>query len=79
VYVGDINGHDAAVYLCEKSPNMRVLMVAGLPADPRIEIWTLDENFMVFPQPFAPADLTARVKEMLAAPISGDRRLKPRG
>jgi DNA-binding response OmpR family regulator len=79
VYVGDINGHDAAVYLCEKCPSMRVLMVAGLPADPRIDLWTTDETFMVFPEPFAPAELVARVKEILAAEVSGDRRPKSRG
>jgi DNA-binding response OmpR family regulator len=67
VYVGDINGHDAALYLCEKNPHMRVLMVAGLPADSRIEIRTTGENFMVFPKPFAPAELVACVKEVLAA------------
>jgi two-component system, OmpR family, response regulator len=67
VYVGDINGHDAAQYLCQKWPHMRVLIVAGLPADSRIEIRTTGENFMVFPKPFAPAELAACVKEVLAA------------
>jgi DNA-binding response OmpR family regulator len=66
VYVADINGHDAALYLCQKCPSMRVLMVAGLPADQRIEARTTDEKFMVFPKPFAPAELAARVKEILA-------------
>jgi DNA-binding response OmpR family regulator len=67
VYVGDINGRDAALYLCQKSPRMRVLMVAGLPGDQRIEAWTIDEGVEVFPKPFAPAELTARVKEILQA------------
>jgi DNA-binding response OmpR family regulator len=64
-YVGDINGHDAALYLCQKCPSMRVVMIAGLPADQRIEAWTTDENFMVFPKPFAPAELIAKVREIL--------------
>jgi DNA-binding response OmpR family regulator len=68
VYVADINGHDAALYLCQKCPGMRVLMVAGLPADPRIELRTTGEGFMVFPGPFAPAELAARVKEILKSP-----------
>jgi CheY-like chemotaxis protein len=67
VYVADINGHDAALYLCQKSPQMRVLMVAGLPADSRIELRTTGEGFKVFPKPFAPADLVLSVKEALTA------------
>ncbi len=65
VYVGDINGHDAAVYLCEKCPSMKVLMIAGVPADARVELRTTGEGFAVFPEPFAPAALTASVKELL--------------
>jgi two-component system OmpR family response regulator len=67
VYVADITGHDAAVYLCQKNPRMRVLMVGGIPADQRMVIRTTGEGFWVFPQPFAPADLVAKVKEVLAA------------
>jgi DNA-binding response OmpR family regulator len=66
VSVGQVNGHDAAVYLREKCPSMRVLMIAGLPADERVEIWTKGEGFSVFPEPFAPAQLTASVREILA-------------
>lgn len=66
-YVAHIDGHAAALYLRQKCPSMRVLIVAGLPADQRIEGRTTDEGFMVFPQPFAPADLVARVKEILEA------------
>jgi two-component system cell cycle sensor histidine kinase/response regulator CckA len=66
-YVADINGHDAALYLCERCPTMRVLMVAGLPDDQRIEIRTTGAGFMVFPRPFTPSDLAARVKEILKA------------
>ena len=65
VYVANINGHDAALYLCQRCPSMRVLMVAGVPADQRIENRTTGEGFLVFPPPFAPADLTAKVREIL--------------
>ena len=64
-YVADIDGHGAALYLCQKCPSMRVLMVAALPAYQRIEAPTTDEGFMVFPKPFAPAELAARVREIL--------------
>ena len=64
-YVADINGHDAALYLCKKCPSMRVLMVAGLPADQRIDARTTGEGFMVFPKPFAPAELVGEVRAIL--------------
>jgi DNA-binding NtrC family response regulator len=64
-YVADISGHDAAIYLSKKSPNMKVLMVAGLPDDQRMEALTTDESFAVFPKPFPPADLVAKVSEVL--------------
>jgi DNA-binding response OmpR family regulator len=67
VYVADISGHDAAVYLTQRCPDMRVLMVAGMPADARMEIRTTGEGFWVFPKPFAAADLAAKVKEILEA------------
>jgi DNA-binding response OmpR family regulator len=67
VYVADIAGHDAAVYLRQKCPHMRVLMMVGVPDDQRIEARTTDEGFMVFPKPFAPAELVVKVKEILEA------------
>ncbi len=65
VYVADIDGHDAAVYLSQKVPNMLVLMMAGLPDDQRIALEMVDEHFDVFPPPFPPAELAAKVKELL--------------
>jgi two-component system phosphate regulon response regulator OmpR len=67
IYVADITGHDAAVYLCQKNPRMKVLMVAGMPADARMEIRTTGEGFWVFPEPFAAAELAAKVREVLEA------------
>src|SRR5579871_4486708 len=65
VYVANINGHDAAVYLRQKCPALRVLMVAGVPDDPRMDVRIANEGFLIFPRPFAPADLVARVNEIL--------------
>ncbi len=67
VYVADINGHDAALYLRQRHPHMKVLMVAGVPEDQRIEGRTADEGFAIFPPPFAPAALIARIKHILGA------------
>ncbi|HUO27942.1 MAG TPA: response regulator [Bryobacteraceae bacterium] len=64
VYVAHLDGRDAARYLCQKNPGMRVLMVAGMPADQRVEERTTGEGFLVFPRPFAPAELAAKVKEI---------------
>jgi two-component system phosphate regulon response regulator OmpR len=65
VYVANINGHDAALYLRQKCPSLRVLMVAGVPEDQRIDVRITNEGFLIFPRPFAPAELVARVKEIL--------------
>ena len=69
VYVADITGHDAAVYLSQKNPHMSVLMVAGIPDDERMEVRTTGEGFWVFPKPFASAELVAKVKEVLQADV----------
>jgi DNA-binding response OmpR family regulator len=65
VYVANINGHDAALYLRQKCPGLRVLMVAGVPDDQRIDARITDEGFLIFPRPFAAAELIARLKEIL--------------
>jgi DNA-binding response OmpR family regulator len=65
VYVANINGHEAALYLRQKCPALRVLMVAGVPVDQRIDVRTTNEGFLIFPPPFAPAALVARIKEIL--------------
>ncbi|HVN06248.1 MAG TPA: response regulator [Bryobacteraceae bacterium] len=67
VYLAHLDGRDAARYLCQKNPGMRVLMVAGVPADQRVEDRTTGEGFLVFPKPFDPADLAAKVKEILSS------------
>jgi len=65
VYVANINGHDAALYLRQKCPALRVLFVAGVPDDERLDARITNEGFLIFPPPFAPAQLVARVNEIL--------------
>jgi DNA-binding NtrC family response regulator len=67
VYVADIDAHDAAVYLCQKCPNMKVLVVAGLPDDQRVVQWITGEGFGLFPTPFPRSDLVAKVRQVLEA------------
>jgi DNA-binding response OmpR family regulator len=68
-YVSEIPGHDAAVYLRDRCPALRVLMVAGLPDDDRIDIRAVIENFSTFPKRFTAAELAQKVKEVLAVPV----------
>jgi DNA-binding NtrC family response regulator len=64
-YIAEISGHDAAQYLCNRCPKMRVLIVAGLPQDQRTHNRTIGEGYEVFPEPFSPDALVEKVKEML--------------
>jgi DNA-binding NtrC family response regulator len=68
-YVSEMAGHDAAVYLRDRCPLMRVLMVAGFPDDDRIETRAANQNFHTFPKRFTASDLAQKVKEVLAAPL----------
>jgi DNA-binding response OmpR family regulator len=64
-YVESIPGHQAARYLRERNPRMAILIVAGLPADDRIEIRAELENFEIFPAPFPVAQLVEKVEAIL--------------
>jgi len=66
-YVETITGHEAAKYLHTRAPGMRVLMVAGLLADDRLEYRAELEKVEIFPQPFTARELLAKVKAVLAS------------
>jgi len=66
-YVADLPGLEAAKYLHSKCPTMRVLMVAGLIDDDRLEIRVELQGFKIFPKPFTAAQLLTEVKEVLGA------------
>jgi DNA-binding NtrC family response regulator len=66
-YVADLPGIEAAKYLHGKCPSMRVLMVAGLLDDDRLENPLALQGFKFFPKPFTAAQLLAEVKEVLSA------------
>ncbi len=66
-YVESISGYDAAKYLRSRCTDMRVLMVAGLLADDRLQYRAELEKVELFPKPFTAAELLARVKEVLTA------------
>lgn len=65
-YVETISGHEAAKYLHDRCPDMRVLMVAGLLSDERLRYRAELEKMSIFPKPFSDAELLAKVKEVLS-------------
>jgi CheY-like chemotaxis protein len=65
-YVETISGHDAARYLQSRCLSMRVLMVAGLPADDRLQYRAELEKLEIFPQPFTGLQLIEKVKKVLS-------------
>jgi CheY-like chemotaxis protein len=64
-YIEGIPGHDAAKYLRTKCPGIRVLMVGGLVDDDRLQHRAELHRFEVFPKPYSPAELLAKVNEVL--------------
>jgi CheY-like chemotaxis protein len=68
-YVESISGNDAAKYLQGRCLTMRILMVAGLLADDRLQYRAELENVAVFPQPFTGAELLGKVQQVLSAPV----------
>ena len=65
LYLPATTGHDAARLLRKTCPNIRVLMVAGLPDDRSVCDRAEDEDFDLFPKPFAADDLAKKVREVL--------------
>ncbi len=64
-YVETISGNQAAKYLQSKCLSMRILMVAGLLADDRLQYRAELEKVEVFPQPFTSDELLAKVEAVL--------------
>jgi DNA-binding response OmpR family regulator len=69
-YVETITGHDAAKYLQARCPTMRILMVAGLLDDNRLEYRAELEKVQIFPKPFTAHELLNKVRELLHEPRS---------
>jgi CheY-like chemotaxis protein len=65
LYIPGTSGHDATQLLRSMCPNMRVMIVAGLPDDRLIHDRTKGEGFVAFPKPFLPKQLTEKVKDVL--------------
>lgn len=68
-YVETISGDQAGKYLRSRVPGMRILMVAGLLADDRLQDRADLEKVAVFPQPFTGAELLSKVQAVLGVPV----------
>jgi DNA-binding response OmpR family regulator len=67
-YVETISGHQAAKYLQARCLTMRILMVAGLLADDRLQYRAELEKVAIFPQPFTGDQLLNKVQAVLSEP-----------
>lgn len=67
-YVESITGDQAARYLQARCLSMRILMLAGLLADDRLQYRAELERVAIFPQPFTGAELLDKVREILSVP-----------
>jgi DNA-binding NtrC family response regulator len=67
-YVETLSGHQAAKYLQTRCPSMRILMVAGLLADDRLQYRADLEKVEIFPKPFTGDQLLEKVQQVLSVP-----------
>jgi DNA-binding response OmpR family regulator len=67
-YVESLPGHEAAMYLRTKCPEMRVLMLGGLLDDERLAYRAEQQGFEVFPKPYSAAVLLEEVRLVLSKP-----------
>jgi two-component system KDP operon response regulator KdpE len=71
VYLPGISGHEAMKKLKEYCPKVPVLMVSGLPDSAVIRDWLEEDGFDIFPKPFTPHTLLAKVEEVISARGNG--------
>ena len=67
-YIESLPGHEAAMYLRTKCPEMRVLMLGGLLDDERLQYRAALQGFEIFPKPYTAAVLLQKVKDVLSKP-----------
>ena len=67
-YIESLPGHEAAMYLRTKCPEMRVLMLGGLLDDERLAYRAEQQGFEVFPKPYTAAALLEEVRRVLGKP-----------
>ena len=64
-YIEEISGYEAAKFLRTKCNGLRVLMVAGIIDDDRLEYRLALDGFEIFPKPYTADALLQKVKDVL--------------
>jgi len=67
-HVQNMPGHDAAVYIRKKCPQMKVLILGGLLDDIRLKNREVLQGFDIFPKPYPAAELLDKIEEVLKRP-----------
>jgi CheY-like chemotaxis protein len=70
VVMPGVNGPELADRLLAKDPGLRVLFTAGMPDSPLIRTRVANRGFDLIAKPFLPAQLAARISEVLGAPAN---------
>lgn len=70
-YISSMSGAAAAKHLRTKCPGLAVLMVDGFMRDDRLRVQSEVHDLHLFPKPFAPEELLAKVKEVFSARPGG--------
>jgi DNA-binding NtrC family response regulator len=65
VFLNGITGCEAMRQIKDRYPDVRVLMVSGVPDDVAILESSKMDGFDVFPKPFKARDLVAKVQQVL--------------
>ena len=65
VLLPGITGHEAMKLLRSQCPGTPVLMMSGVPDSDVIQQWALEKGFDVFPKPFHPDELLAKVESVM--------------
>jgi hypothetical protein len=66
-YIGTMTGAAAAKELRIRCPGLPVLMVDGFMHDDRLRVESEVHDLQLFPEPFVPEDLVAKVAEVFRA------------
>jgi len=65
VFLKETRGHDVIQRLRSEFPELRVLLVSGLPDDEIVRRWANKDGFDAFPKPFTAGALKEKVREVL--------------
>ena len=69
VVMPDMNGPKLATELSRSRPELRVLYMSGYPGAAGVDTET-GERIRCIEKPFTPASLTAKIRELLEAPLA---------